>query len=70
MCSLHLHNAGKAGSWGSVVCSYSLHARVKRMGFSICSMVVDDVHFLCFFSHPGLLLLLNLNLPYLKILNE
>ena len=42
-----------------VVCSYSLHARVKRMGFSICSMVVDDVHFLClFFSHPGLLLLL------------
>ena len=29
------------------------------MVFSICSMVVDDVHFLCFFfSHPGLLLLL------------
>ena len=48
-CSLHLHNAGKAGSWGSVVCSYSLHARVKRMGFSIYSMVVDDVHFLCLF---------------------
>ena len=48
-CSLYLHNAGKAGSWGSVVCSYSLHARVKRMVFSICSIVVDDVHFLCFF---------------------
>ena len=46
MCSLHLHNAVKAGSWGSVVCSYSLHALVKRMVFSICSMVVDDVHFL------------------------
>ena len=29
--------------------SPSLHARVKRMGFSIYSMVVDDVHFLCFF---------------------
>ena len=48
-CSLHLHNAVKAGSCVSVVCSYSLHARVKRMGFSIWSMVVDDVHFLCFF---------------------
>ena len=49
VCSFHLHNAGKAGSWGSVVCSYSLHTLVKRMVFSICSMVVDDVHFLCFF---------------------
>ena len=48
-CSLHVYNAVKAGSCVSVVCSYSLHARVKRMGFSICSMVVDDVHFLCFF---------------------
>ena len=48
-CSLHLHNAVKAGSWGSVVCSYSLHTLVKWMVFSICSMVVDDVHFLCFF---------------------
>ena len=45
VCSLHLHNAGKAGSCVSVVCSYSLHARVKRMGFSIYLMVVDDVHF-------------------------
>ena len=67
-CSLHFNNAVKAGSWGSVVCSYSLHARVKRMGFSICSMVVDDVHFLCFFSYPDLLLLLNL--VDLIILNE
>ena len=50
VCSLHLHNAVKAGSCGSVVCSYSLHTLVKRMVFSICSMVVDDVHFLCFLS--------------------
>ena len=49
VCSLHLYNAVKAGSCVSVVCSYSLHARVKRMGFSIYLMVVDDVHFLCFF---------------------
>ena len=49
VCSLHLHNAVKAGSCVSVVCSYSLHTLVKRMVFSICSMVVDNVHFLCFF---------------------
>jgi len=49
MYSLHLYNAVKAGSCVSVVCSYSLHTLVKWMGFSIYSMVVDDVHFLCFF---------------------
>ena len=49
VCSLHLHNAGKVGSCVSVVCSYSLYLFVKWMVFSICSMVVDDVHFLCFF---------------------
>ena len=65
MCSLHLYNVVKVGSCVSVVCSYSLHTLVKRMGFSIYSMVVDDVHFLCFlFSHPVLLLL------GLMILNE
>ena len=49
LCLLHLYNAGKAGSCVSVVCSYSLHALVKWMMFSICSMVVDDVHFLYLF---------------------
>ena len=49
VCSFHLYNAVKAGSCVSVVCSYSLHTLVKWMVFLICSMVVDDVHFLCFF---------------------
>ena len=69
-CSLHLHNAGKAGSCVSVVCSYSLHTRLLNEWcfLFVRWLLMMFIFFVSFFPHPDLLLLLLL--LDLMILNE